>query len=99
MLQDDEADGPYYRQEWEGMKQTTPIISGGNALFRDPMPDPHTNGSPLPDPPKGFVNSSGALADGTAMGKVGNDIVHWDAAILYSFSFQDQTLNFVHAVL
>merc|ERR1711968_139380 len=33
MLQQDEADGPYYHQEWQGMKQTTPIISGGmNAL-------------------------------------------------------------------
>ena len=33
MLQDDEADGPYYRQKWEGMPQATPIISGGvNAL-------------------------------------------------------------------
>ena len=44
MLQDDEADGPYYHQEWEGMKQTTPIISGGmNALrlpslLREPGP-------------------------------------------------------------
>jgi hypothetical protein len=33
MLQQDEADGPYYHQEWEGMPETTPIISGGvNAL-------------------------------------------------------------------
>jgi len=33
MLQDDEADGPYYRQDWQGMKETSPIISGGiNAL-------------------------------------------------------------------
>ena len=24
MLQDDVADGPYYRQDWEGMPQTTP---------------------------------------------------------------------------
>ena len=33
MLQDDVAQGPYYEQEWEGMIQTTPIISGGlNAL-------------------------------------------------------------------
>ncbi|CAE7724103.1 rbcL [Symbiodinium sp. CCMP2592] len=36
MLQDDEADGPYYRQEWEGMKQTTPIISGGMNALRLP---------------------------------------------------------------
>ena len=33
MLQVAEAQGPYYKQEWEGMIQTTPIISGGvNAL-------------------------------------------------------------------
>jgi len=36
MLQDDEADGPYYRQEWEGMIQTTPIISGGMNALRLP---------------------------------------------------------------
>merc|ERR1711988_1743864 len=55
----------------------TSVAKCGNALFREPMPDPHTNGSPLPDPPKGFVNDrSGALADGTALGKVGNDVVH-----------------------
>ncbi len=28
-LQDDVADGPYSTQEWDGMTQTTPIISGG----------------------------------------------------------------------
>merc|ERR1712054_478423 len=36
MLQDDEAPGPYYNQEWEGMKQTTPIISGGMNALRLP---------------------------------------------------------------
>merc|ERR1712159_288473 len=36
MLQDDEADGPYYHQEWEGMPQTTPIISGGMNALRLP---------------------------------------------------------------
>jgi ribulose-bisphosphate carboxylase large chain len=36
MLQQDEADGPYYHQEWEGMKQTTPIISGGMNALRLP---------------------------------------------------------------
>jgi len=36
MLQDDEADGPYYHQCWEGMKQTTPIISGGMNALRLP---------------------------------------------------------------
>merc|ERR1712134_176677 len=36
MLQQDEADGPYYRQTWEGMPQTTPIISGGMNALRLP---------------------------------------------------------------
>merc|ERR1719432_604090 len=36
MLQQDEADGPYYHQEWEGMVQTTPIISGGMNALRLP---------------------------------------------------------------
>merc|ERR1719437_221731 len=36
MLQQDEADGPYYHQTWEGMKQTTPIISGGMNALRLP---------------------------------------------------------------
>merc|ERR1712222_315925 len=36
MLQDDIADGPYYKQEWEGMIQTTPIISGGMNALRLP---------------------------------------------------------------
>merc|ERR1712176_108264 len=36
MLQDDVADGPYYRQEWEGMKQPPPIISGGMNALRLP---------------------------------------------------------------
>merc|ERR1719282_2237188 len=36
MLQQDEADGPYYHQPWEGMKQTTPIISGGMNALRLP---------------------------------------------------------------
>eukprot|EP00420_Gonyaulax_spinifera_P031885 CAMPEP_0197869442 /NCGR_PEP_ID=MMETSP1439-20131203/300_1 /TAXON_ID=66791 /ORGANISM="Gonyaulax spinifera, Strain CCMP409" /LENGTH=78 /DNA_ID=CAMNT_0043488261 /DNA_START=1 /DNA_END=233 /DNA_ORIENTATION=- len=36
MLQGDIADGPYYRQEWEGMTQTTPIISGGMNALRLP---------------------------------------------------------------
>ena len=34
MIQRDSADGPFYHQEWHGMKPTTPIISGGmNALY------------------------------------------------------------------
>merc|ERR1712232_599924 len=36
MLQDDEAPGPYYHQEWSGMPQTTPIISGGMNALRLP---------------------------------------------------------------
>merc|ERR1712190_173975 len=36
MLHDDEAQGPYYKQEWEGMIQTTPIISGGMNALRLP---------------------------------------------------------------
>merc|ERR1711988_271497 len=36
MLQDDVADGPYYTQEWEGMPETTPIISGGMNALRLP---------------------------------------------------------------
>ena len=36
MLQADEVDGLYYRQEWEGMIQTTPIISGGMNALRLP---------------------------------------------------------------
>ena len=36
MLQDDVAPGPYYEQEWEGMMQTTPIISGGMNALRLP---------------------------------------------------------------
>jgi ribulose 1,5-bisphosphate carboxylase large subunit-like protein len=36
MLQEDEADGPYYHQEWQGMPQTTPIISGGMNVLRLP---------------------------------------------------------------
>jgi hypothetical protein len=36
MLQDDIADGPYYTQEWEGMPETTPIISGGMNALRLP---------------------------------------------------------------
>jgi len=36
MICDDSADGPYYHQEWEGMKPTTPIISGGMNALRMP---------------------------------------------------------------
>jgi ribulose-bisphosphate carboxylase large chain len=36
MLERDSADGPYYSQEWEGMKPTVPIISGGMNALRMP---------------------------------------------------------------
>merc|ERR1712190_52649 len=36
MLQQDSAAGPYYHQPWEGMKETTPIISGGMNALRLP---------------------------------------------------------------
>ncbi len=36
MLERDSADGPYYHQEWDGMKATTPIISGGMNALRLP---------------------------------------------------------------
>jgi len=36
MIERDSADGPYYHQEWLGMKPTTPIISGGMNALRVP---------------------------------------------------------------
>jgi len=36
MLERDSADGPYFHQEWESMKPTTPIISGGMNALRLP---------------------------------------------------------------
>ena len=36
MLERDEADGLYYRQNWQGMMATTPIISGGMNALRLP---------------------------------------------------------------
>jgi len=36
MIERDVADGPFYRQEWNGMKPTTPIISGGMNALRLP---------------------------------------------------------------
>ncbi len=36
MIEQDQADGPYFRQEWNGMKPTTPIISGGMNALRLP---------------------------------------------------------------
>jgi ribulose-bisphosphate carboxylase large chain len=36
MLERDAADGPFFRQEWLGMKPTTPIISGGMNAIRLP---------------------------------------------------------------
>lgn len=36
MIERDSADGPYFHQEWQGMKATTPIISGGMNAVRLP---------------------------------------------------------------
>ncbi len=36
MIERDSADGPFYHQEWHGMKPTTPIISGGMNALRMP---------------------------------------------------------------
>ncbi|MFV0462514.1 MAG: ribulose-bisphosphate carboxylase [Nostocoides sp.] len=36
MIERDSADGPVYHQEWDGMKATTPIISGGMNAVRLP---------------------------------------------------------------
>jgi ribulose-bisphosphate carboxylase large chain len=36
MIERDSADGPYYHQEWQGMRPTTPIISGGMNALRLP---------------------------------------------------------------
>lgn len=36
MLERDTVNGPYYPQEWLGMKPTTPIISGGMNAIRSP---------------------------------------------------------------
>lgn len=36
MIERDSADGPFFHQEWNGMKPTTPIISGGMNALRLP---------------------------------------------------------------
>jgi len=36
MIERDSADGPYFHQEWQGMRPTTPIISGGMNALRLP---------------------------------------------------------------
>ena len=36
MIEQDSADGPFFHQEWHGMKPTTPIISGGMNALRLP---------------------------------------------------------------
>ena len=36
MIERDAADGPFYHQEWHGMKATTPMISGGMNALRLP---------------------------------------------------------------
>jgi len=36
MIERDAADGPYFHQEWQGMKPTTPMVSGGMNALRLP---------------------------------------------------------------
>jgi ribulose-bisphosphate carboxylase large chain len=36
MIEQDSADGPFYHQEWHGMKATSPMISGGMNALRLP---------------------------------------------------------------
>jgi ribulose-bisphosphate carboxylase large chain len=36
MIEQDSADGPYFHQEWQGMRPTTPIVSGGMNALRLP---------------------------------------------------------------
>ncbi len=36
MIERDSADGPFFHQEWRGMKATTPIVSGGMNALRLP---------------------------------------------------------------
>ncbi len=36
MIERDSADGPFFHQEWQGMKPTTPIVSGGMNALRLP---------------------------------------------------------------
>ncbi|MDH3788951.1 MAG: ribulose-bisphosphate carboxylase [Xanthomonadales bacterium] len=36
MIERDSADGPFYHQDWQGMRPTTPIISGGMNALRLP---------------------------------------------------------------
>jgi ribulose-bisphosphate carboxylase large chain len=36
MIERDSADGPFFHQEWQGMKATTPMISGGMNALRLP---------------------------------------------------------------
>ena len=36
MLERDVAEGPYFRQDWHGMRTTTPIVSGGMNALRIP---------------------------------------------------------------
>lgn len=36
MIEQDSADGPFYHQEWHGMRPTTPIVSGGMNALRLP---------------------------------------------------------------
>merc|ERR1712118_430451 len=43
----------------------TSLVGAGNALFRPPMPDPHTPNSPLPE--SKYIVDAGYFADGTSL--------------------------------
>merc|ERR1712118_443937 len=48
----------------------TSLVGAGNALFRPPMPDPHTPYSPLPT--SAYIADTGHFANGEPVDKVGN---------------------------
>merc|ERR1712039_972177 len=48
----------------------TSVVKAGNALFRAPMPDPHTAGSELPR--STYQAEVGYFVDGTSVAKTGN---------------------------
>merc|ERR1712193_588177 len=48
----------------------TSLVRCGNALFRDPMTDPHTDGSAMPE--SKYIADVGYFSDGTSMVKCGN---------------------------
>merc|ERR1711918_108279 len=50
----------------------TSLVGAGNALFRPPMPDPHTPNSPLPE--SKYIVDAGYFADGTSLVGAGNPL-------------------------